>query len=61
MAEASGPKPPTNLSIKLPDDVAEILHRLAYETGRSKRDLVIDAVRGTYKPATLDRREECPK
>ncbi len=51
MAETSGPKPPTNLSIKLPADVAAILHRLAYETGRSKRDLVIDAVRKTYKEA----------
>jgi hypothetical protein len=48
MAEPSGPKPPTNLSIKLPPDVAEILHRLAYETGNSKRDLVINAVRRTY-------------
>jgi predicted DNA-binding protein len=48
MAETSGPKPPTNLSIKLPADVAEILHRLAYETGKSKRDLVLDAVRRTY-------------
>lgn len=48
MADLSAPKPPTNLSIKLPPDVAEILHRLAYETGRSKRELVIDAVRKAY-------------
>lgn len=49
MAEPSGPKPPRHLSIKqLPADVAEILHRLAYETGRTKRDLVIDAVRQVY-------------
>jgi predicted transcriptional regulator len=47
-APRNGPKPPTHLSIKLPADVAEILHRLAYETGRSKRDLVIDAVRRVY-------------
>lgn len=51
MAETSGPKPPTNLSIKLPADVAALLHRLAYETGKSKRDLVIDAVRKTYEKA----------
>jgi hypothetical protein len=49
MAEASGPKPPTNLAMRLDPDVAEILHRLAYETGKSKRDLVHDAVRKTYK------------
>ena len=48
MAETSGPKPPTNFAIKLPDDVAALLHRLAYETGKSKRDLVLDAVRKTY-------------
>lgn len=48
MAESSGPKPPTNLAIKLPPDVAALLHRLAYETGRSKRDLVIAAVRRAY-------------
>ena len=48
MAEPSGPKPPTNFAIKLPSDVAALLHRLAYETGRSKRDLVVDAVRRTY-------------
>ena len=49
MAEPSGPKPPTNFAIKLPADVAALLHRLAYETGKSKRDLVIDAVRKTYE------------
>lgn len=48
MANPDGPKPPTNLSIKLPADVAALLHRLAYETGKSKRDLVLDAVRHTY-------------
>jgi len=51
MAEPGGPKPPTNLAMKLPPDVAELLHRLAYETGRSKKDLVIDAVRKTYGEA----------
>jgi predicted transcriptional regulator len=49
MAETSGPKPPTNFSIKLPADVAATLHRLAYETGKSKKELVIDAVRQTYQ------------
>ena len=39
---------PTNFSIKLPGDVAALLRRLAYETGRSKRDLVLDAVRKVY-------------
>lgn len=52
MAETSGPKPPTNLSIKLPPDVASLLHRLAYETGRSKRDLIISALRHTYEETT---------
>ncbi len=37
------------VAIKLPKDVAALLHRLAYETGRSKRDLVIDAIRNTYE------------
>lgn len=44
-----GPRPPANLAIKLPEDVAALLHRLAYETGRSKRNLVIDAIRKTYE------------
>jgi hypothetical protein len=44
-----GPKPPTHLAIKLPVDVAKLLHRLAYETGQTKRDLVIAAIRKTYR------------
>jgi hypothetical protein len=48
MHEPNGPRPPTHLAIKLPPDVAELLHRRAYETGTSKRDLVINAVRTTY-------------
>jgi hypothetical protein len=40
--------PPTHLSVKLPPDVAELLHRTAYETGRTKQDLVTDALRKTY-------------
>lgn len=39
---------PSNLSVKLPPDAAVILHRAAYETGRSKQDLVADAIRKTY-------------
>jgi predicted transcriptional regulator len=55
----TGPKVPTQLSIKLPPDVAELLHRLAYETGRSKRDLVITAVRQAYgsPPRSTDEEE----
>ena len=49
MAETGGPKPPTNLAIKLPPDIAALLHRLAYETGKSKKDLVLDALRQTYE------------
>lgn len=48
MSSFSGRRPPTNFAIKLPLDVAELLHRLAYETGRSKRDLVIEAIRQAY-------------
>jgi hypothetical protein len=48
MDAPSEPKPSTNLAIKLPADVAELLHRVAYETGRTKRDLVLDAVRQVY-------------
>jgi predicted transcriptional regulator len=57
MSERSGPKPPVNLSIKLPDDVAEILHRVAYETGRSKRSLVVGAVRQAYAHYEENQRE----
>jgi predicted transcriptional regulator len=52
MDEPKGPKPPTNLSIKLPPDVAEVLHRLAYETGQSKRDIVISALRQVHGSGT---------
>jgi len=41
-------KPPTHLSIKLPPDIAELLHRTAYETGRSKQDLVTAAIQLAY-------------
>lgn len=51
MEPTKGPKPPTNLAIRLPEDVAAMVHRLAYETGRSKRDLVIEALWKTYAPA----------
>jgi len=48
METSLGPRASTNLSIKLPGDVAKLLHRLAYETGQSKRDLVIAAIRREY-------------
>jgi hypothetical protein len=48
METSPGPRPPTRLSIKLPVDVAKLLHRLAYETGQSKRDLVIAAISKAY-------------
>lgn len=41
-------QPPTHLSVKLPEDVAALLHRIAYETGRTKQDLVTDALRKVY-------------
>lgn len=48
---------PTHVSVRnLPPDVATALHRLAYETGRSKADLIITAIRRTYDvPETPDR------
>ncbi len=46
--ETKGPKAPNTLSIKLPHDIATVLHRLAYETGTSKRALVLDALRRCY-------------
>lgn len=48
MKEHSGPRAPAGLSIKLPTDVAEVLHRAAYEMGVTKRDLVINAIRESY-------------
>ena len=52
MSRPLGPTPPEHLSVKLPTDVAALLHRTAYETGRSKQDLVIDALRQTYARRT---------
>lgn len=48
MDEHSGPRASVNLAIKLPADVAALLHRAAYETGVTKRDLVINAIRDSY-------------
>lgn len=46
MVEPAQPsKIPTWLSTHVDPDVAEIVHRTAYETGRSKRSLVEEAVR----------------
>lgn len=39
---------PRNLAMKLPPDAAEILHRTAYETGKTKLDLVSEAIRLAY-------------
>jgi predicted DNA-binding protein len=41
-------KPPRHLSLRLPDETAALLHRLAYETGKSKHELVIDAIHNTH-------------
>jgi hypothetical protein len=47
---------PTGFSVRFPADVAEILHRTAYETGRTKLDLVSEAIRIVYgTPAERDR------
>ena len=45
---ATKPPVPTWLSMRLDPETAELLHRTAYETGKSKRALVITAVRQTY-------------
>lgn len=43
------PPVPRHVQVKdIPEDLARALHRLAYETGRTKRDLIIDAVRAAY-------------
>jgi hypothetical protein len=39
---------PRNFAAELPLDAAAILHRVKYETGRSKVDLVAEAIRLTY-------------
>lgn len=42
-------KPPSNqLSFKVPDDIAQLLARLKYETGMDKQDIVLDAIRKVY-------------
>jgi predicted DNA-binding protein len=45
---------PLNLSVRLPPDVAELLRDVSYRTGRSKRFLVINALRKTYGPAAVE-------
>jgi hypothetical protein len=47
-AVTAGPPAPTHLSVKLPPAAAAILHRVAYETGRSKQDLVTGAIIAVY-------------
>lgn len=44
----TGPRIPRNLSVVLPEDVAALLHLAVYQTGRSKQDLVSDAIRRVY-------------
>jgi hypothetical protein len=39
---------PTRVTVRLPEDAAALLHRLAYETGRSKQALIAEALRRTY-------------
>lgn len=48
MTTAPAPAPRT-LSIKLTQETADLLHRLAYETGRSKLELVSSAVVEQYR------------
>jgi|GEM_PF-5753475 len=43
------PPVPKGLMIRPPADIAALIHRLAYETGRSKQDLIVDAIRQTYQ------------
>lgn len=45
------PAIPQHIGFKMPADVAAAVHRLAYETGRSKQDLFLDAFRKTYMDA----------
>lgn len=46
------PPAPRNLSVVLPEDVAELLHTASFRTRRSKQDLVIDALRRVYGDQT---------
>ena len=49
--DTQAPPAPINLAVKLPPDAAAILHRTAYETGRTKQDLVAEAIRRVYGDA----------
>jgi hypothetical protein len=42
------PPVPVNFAAALPVDAATILHRAKYQTGRSKVDLVAEAIRQVY-------------
>jgi hypothetical protein len=42
------PRVPQHFAAELPRDAAAILHRVKYETGRSKVDLVAEAIRQVY-------------
>ena len=41
--------PPRWVNVRLPDDLAELLHQLAFEKRTSKTALVLDAIRDTYQ------------
>jgi hypothetical protein len=48
IAPAPEPKLPLNLAVKLEPDTARLLRRTAFETGRSKRELVEEAILKVY-------------
>jgi len=47
--EAQPEAPPRWVNVRLPDDLAELLHQLAYTERKSKTALVLDAIRATYQ------------
>lgn len=47
--ETPTPPVPRHVQVKdLPEDLARTLHRVSYETGETKRDLIIKSLRTTY-------------
>ncbi len=43
------PPVPRHVQVKdIPEHLSRELHRLAYETGRTKRDLIIEAIESRY-------------
>ena len=45
------PPVPLHFAAQLPPNVAALLHRTAYQTGRSKVDLVVTAIEQVYGEA----------